>query len=128
MPSKADAHPREVTEWCQKVGSEQQEQVEKLAALVHAADPRIAEAIKWRRLTFTVHDNWHHWLCAVAVSKGGTKLVFHKGALLDDPSGLLQGDSRYLREIPYAAAVAHANEVTDLVHDAIAHQTDMLDD
>ncbi|HZO27313.1 MAG TPA: DUF1801 domain-containing protein [Chloroflexota bacterium] len=128
MPTRTDARPREVDEWLQKLGSDQQEQAEQLAALVHAADSEIAEAVKWRRLTFTVHDNWHHWLCAVAVSRGGAKLVFHKGALLRDPDGLLQGESRYLREIPYDAAAAHSKAATALVREAIVHQTDMLDD
>ena len=128
MPTGTDARPREVVKWLQKLSPDQQEQAEQLAALVHAADSEIAEAVKWRRLTFTVHDNWHHWLCAVAVSRGGAKLVFHKGALLRDPDGLLQGESRYLREIPYDAAAAHSKAATALVREAIVHQTDMLDD
>ena len=128
MPTGTDARPREVVKWLQKLSPDQQEQAEQLTALVHAADMEIAEAVKWRRLTFTVHDNWHHWLCAVAVSKGSAKLGFHKGALLRDPDGLLQGESRYLREIPYDAAVAHPNAVTALVREAIEHQTDMLDE
>jgi hypothetical protein len=117
----------EVEAWLEKHDSEQREQAERLAALVHAADPEIAEAVKWRRLTFTVHDNWHHWLCAVAVSKRGASLVFHKGALLDDPDGLLRGESRYLREVPYDQAMARPDAVVALVHEAIRHQTDMLD-
>jgi hypothetical protein len=84
------------------------------------------EAVKWRRLTFTVDADWHHWLCALAVSKQGVSLVFHKGVLLTDPKGLLRGDGRYVREIPYAEAVRHAEAVAALVREAVARQRAML--
>jgi len=87
----------------------------------------VAEAVKWRRLTFTVNDNWHNWLCAVDVAKDGAKLVFHKGALLDDPEHLLRGDNRYLRQIPYDQVTEHPDAVKSLVRSAVEHQTDMLD-
>jgi uncharacterized protein YdhG (YjbR/CyaY superfamily) len=43
--------PADVTEWISQHRPEQQEQIRRLAELVHAADDRIAEAIKWHRLT-----------------------------------------------------------------------------
>jgi hypothetical protein len=122
-----DGRPPDVEEWLHKWSPTQQEQAQDLAAVVHAADEAVAEAIKWRRLTFTVDDNWHHWLCAVAVTKGGVSLVFHKGSLLEDPAGLLQGEGRYLRQIPYDQAAAHPEAVTALVRQAIARQAEMLD-
>ena len=97
------------------------------AGRVHAAGKGVAEAIKWQRLTFTVDGNWHHWLCAIAVTKGAVSLVFHKGSLLGDPAGMLQGDGRYLRQVPYDRAAADPGAVTALVRQAIARQTDMLD-
>ena len=119
--------PPDVEEWLRTLNPAQRDQVQSLARLVHAAGGSIGEAIKWRRLTFTARDNWHHWLCAVAVSKREVSLVFHKGALLDDPAGLLQGESRYLRQIPHNQAVAQPDAVTALVREALAHQTDMFD-
>ena len=120
--------PPDVVEWLHTWSPAQRERAQSLAALVHAADATIAEAIKWRRLTFTVGDNWHHWLCAIVVTQRDVSLVFHKGALLGDPATLLRGKSRYLRQIAYDQAAAHPEAVTALVHDAIAHQTDMLDE
>jgi hypothetical protein len=128
MKSGIASRPREVDEWLKKQSLAHTEQVQDLAATVHAADGSIGEAIKWGRLTFTVGGNWHHWLCAVAISKGAVNLVFHKGALLDDPANLLRGEGRYLRQIPYDQAVAHPEAVTALVREAIARQTDMLDE
>ena len=98
-----------------------------LADLVRAAGEHLDEAVKWRRLTFTAGGDWHHWLCAIAVTARGVNLMFHKGALLDDPARLLRGEGRYLRQIPYADAVEHPNEVHALVRAAVARQTDMLD-
>ncbi|MPZ87026.1 MAG: hypothetical protein GEU81_02925 [Nitriliruptorales bacterium] len=120
--------PREVEDWLSQWRPDHQEQVEWLAESVHAAGDGIAEAIKWRRLAFTLDGNWHHWLCAIAVARQGVSLLFHKGSLLDDPAGMLQGDGRYLRRIPHDRAAAEPEAVTALVREAIMHQTDMLDE
>ena len=122
-----DGRPRDVEAWLHKWSPAQQEQARDLAAAVRAADEAVAEAIKWGRLTFTVDDNWHHWLCAVAVTKRGVSLVFHKGSLLEDPADLLQGEGRYLRQIPYDQAATHPEAVTALIREAIAHQSEMWD-
>jgi hypothetical protein len=123
-----DDRPREVQEWLARWSPSQQERVEWLADRVHAAAASITEAVKWRRLTFTVDGNWHHWLCAVAVTKRSVDLVFHKGSLLSDPAGVLRGESRYLRQVAYDRATADPEAVTALVRQAIEHQTDMLAD
>jgi hypothetical protein len=117
--------PRDVRDWLAKLPAERQEQAERLAKLVHAAHPGVQEALKWRRLTFTVDGNWHHWLCAVAASKA-VILAFHKGALLDDPAGLLEGDGRYTRQVPYERAAERPEAVIALVRDAVGHQEDTL--
>jgi hypothetical protein len=118
--------PQDVREWLAKLPAERQEQAEWLSERVHAAHDGIDEALKWRRLTFTVDGNWHHWLCAVAASKQAVSLTFHKGALLNDPAGLLEGDARYTRQVPYERAAENPGAVTALVRDAVEHQEDML--
>ena len=117
----------EVTAWLDDLEPEQREQAESLAGLVHDVGTPISEAIKWRRLTFTVNDDWHHWLCQIAATKTGTSLVFHKGVLLDDPANLLEGQGRYLRQVPYERAVDGPERVTGLIVQALEHRTDMLD-
>ena len=119
-------HPPEVEAWIGSWSPGEQEQVRWFADRVRAADPGVSEAIKWSRLTFTVGGNWHHWLCAVAVTKRGVSLMLHKGALLDDPLGLLQGEGRYLRQLPFAAAADQPDAVRAVVRSAIARQTEML--
>jgi hypothetical protein len=120
-----DGRPPEAQDWLRRWTLDQQEQAVWLAGRVHAAGDGVAEAVKWGRLTFTVNGDWHHWLCAIAVSRREVRLVFHKGALLDDPAGLLQGEDRYMREIPHDRAAADPEAVTALVRQAIGHQTDM---
>jgi hypothetical protein len=54
-------------------------------------------------------------------------LVFHKGALLRDPAGLLRGDNRYTRETPVADALTHRDELAALLREAVERQEDVLD-
>jgi hypothetical protein len=119
--------PQEVEAWLRRWSPDQRQQVGWLAGQVHAAGARVDEAVKWGRLTFTVGGNWHHWLCAIAVAQRGVSLVFHKGSLLDDPAGLLEGEGRYLRQVPHRRAAEDPDAVTGLVRQAVARQTDMLD-
>jgi hypothetical protein len=118
----------EVEAWLGRLSPRQREQAEWLAGMVHASGAGIAEAVKWRRLTFTVEGDWHHWLCAVAVTGRGVRLVLHKGSLLEDPAGMLQGEGRYLREIPHDRAARDPAAVAALLRQALARRTDMLDE
>ncbi len=113
--------------WLNALSADQKRQVEEITAVVRAAHHPVDEAIKWGRLTFTVQHNWHHWLCAIAVTTRGVSLMFHKGSLLDDPDALLQGEGRYLRQIPYEHVVAHREAVKNLVLTAVSRQTAMLE-
>lgn len=90
-----------VEQWPARLHPPTRTEVEEVEQVVTAADPRVQRAVKWGRLTYSLESNWHHWLCAVAVSRRSTRLVLHKGALLEDRSGL--------------------------VGSAIRHETDMLD-
>ncbi|WP_165958930.1 DUF1801 domain-containing protein [Actinomadura sp. KC345] len=116
-----------VQDWLDGLDASVRREVEELSALVGTADPGLEQAMKWGRLTFTVLGDWHHWLCGIAVTKKGSKLVFHKGALLEDPQRILTGTGRYVREVAAGAALRHGEETVGLVRAAIAHQTDMLD-
>ena len=116
-----------VRDWLERLDPKARSEVDRLVDVVVGAEPGVQQAVKWGRLTFTVRDDWHHWLCAVAVTRKGTKLVFHKGALLQDSSALLQGTGRYLREAPYAVVEDSPDAVTTLVREAVRRQTDMLD-
>jgi hypothetical protein len=116
-----------VQDWLDGLDARVRGQAQELCALVVSADSRLEQAIKWGRLTFTAGGDWHHWLCGIAATKKGAKLVFHKGALLEDPQHLLTGSGRYVREVTADTALRQAEDTVALVRSAVAHQTDMLD-
>lgn len=118
-------HSFAVREWLRQWPARYQRQVDELAAMVFVVDARVGEAVKWKRLTFTVGDNWHHWVCGIAVTRQGARLVFHKGSLLDDPKHLLSGSGPYAREVSYEVARKDPPAVAALIGSAIAHQTDV---
>jgi hypothetical protein len=121
------SRPTAVRDWIANHDPAEQEQIVGFAERVHVADSWIAEAVEWRRLTFAMEDDWHHWICAVTTTKRGVRLLLHKGALLDESEGLLRGDGRYLRQVAFEKAAGRPDEVTMVVRQAIEHQTDMLD-
>jgi hypothetical protein len=116
-----------VEQWLARLDPPTRAEVEQVGQVVTEADPRMEGAVKWGRLTYSLEGNWHHWLCAVAVSRKASRLVFHKGVLLEDRSGLLDGSGRYVREMPLAAALQNRDDVTALVRSAVQHETDMPD-
>jgi hypothetical protein len=62
----------------------QQEACRRLRALIHDADPGIAEDWKWGVPVYTDHGN----VCATGVMKHAVKVNVFKGASLPDPTGL----------------------------------------
>ncbi|TDD99085.1 DUF1801 domain-containing protein [Jiangella asiatica] len=119
---------RGIDAWLERLPPDRQDEATALADQVRKSRPGLDEAVKWGRLTFTAGDDWHHWLCAVAATKRSVTLTFHKGVLLDDPAGLLEGSGAYVRTVPYARAAAEPDAVAALIGRAVERQTDMLDE
>jgi len=67
----------------------------RLRSLIKEADPDVVEEWKWRGVPVWYHDGI---LCTGETYKAVVKVTFHKGATLDDPSGLfnssLEGNTR----------------------------------
>jgi hypothetical protein len=100
---------------------------ERLTQVVIDVLPDVEHARKWGRLTFTWKGDWHHWLCAIAPSKNAVRLVLHKGALLADPDGLMEGEGRYTRAISYRSPEGvDVDALSAVLHEASARQTEML--
>ena len=115
----------DVVDWRRNLEPHQQEPADDLVGLVRAGDQRMTAAVKWGRLTFTIDDDWHHWVCALAVSKsGGLSLVFHKGSLLDDQAGLLEGTGAYARRVSYEQVTTHRDAVTAMLQEAVQRQNE----
>jgi hypothetical protein len=100
--------------------------VERVIDLVLDVLPDAQHERKWGRLTFTRAGNWHHWICAIGFSKSSVKLVIHKGALLADPHGLMEGEGRYSRTIALRSpAQIDADVLAPILREAAARQTKM---
>jgi hypothetical protein len=97
-----------------------------LIDLVLDVVPEAQHERKWGQLCFTRDGDWHHWICAIASTNKAVKLVIHKGALLADPRGVLQGDGQYLRAISFRPPEeVDARIVAPILREAVARQTEM---
>jgi hypothetical protein len=92
----------------------------RLRALVKEADPDIVEEWKWRGVPVWEHDGI---VCTGETYKAVVKLTFHKGASLEDPSGLfnssLEGNTR--RAIDFSEGdKVDAKALKALIREAVA--------
>jgi hypothetical protein len=100
--------------------------VERLVDLILDVVPDAQHDRKWGRITFTRRGDWHHWICAVSATKKAVKLVLHKGALLADPGGVMEGEARYSRSISFSSPEQiDADVVAPILREAAARQTEM---
>jgi hypothetical protein len=100
--------------------------VARLIDVILDALPDVQHELKWGRLTFTRDDDWHHWICAISPTKSAVKLVIHKGALLADPAGVMEGDGRYSRAIPFRSPdQVDGDLMARILREAAARQTEM---
>lgn len=72
-----------------------------LMSIALEVNPELDCEIKWDQITFTINQNWHHWIFAVSESRQGVTISFHKGALLKDPRKILKGSGSHLKTIRY---------------------------
>ena len=79
----------DVDAWFDAYENPQKELVQAVRAAILDADPRVAEAIKWKAPTFIYQGNIASFY---PKTKSHASLMFHTGASLPDPSGLLAGE------------------------------------
>jgi hypothetical protein len=102
---------------------------QRLIETILGALPDAQHERKWSQLTFTRESDWHHWICAVSPTKNAVKLVVHKGAMLADPQGAMEGKGRYVRAIPFRDPdEIDPDVVGPILREAAARQTEMLPD
>lgn len=66
-------------------------EIQKVREIILATDPRVEETIKWSSPTFLYKGNIASFFMN---AKKFVSLMFHKGALLPNSSGLLTGDAK----------------------------------
>lgn len=70
------------------------EEIKKVRAIILATDPKITEGIKWKSPTFMYKGNIASFFMN---AKKFVSLMFHKGALINDEHGLLEGGGKEAR-------------------------------
>jgi len=84
----------EVDEWFERYDNPMKPLAQQVREAILDADPRVGETIKWQAPTFVYRGNIASFF---PKSRAHVTLMFHTGASLDDPTGLLQGDGAVAR-------------------------------
>ena|SRR5688572_19724936 len=116
-------HSPEVDAWFEGYSNPQRGLVQAVREAVLDADERVTEAIKWQAPTFIYKGNIASFFPR---TKTHASLMFHRGAVLDDPHGLLEGEgdvsrvARFLdaddlerKRAPLQALIRHWIELQD---------------
>jgi hypothetical protein len=86
----------ELDSWFAAAPPAQRAILAKLRALVKSSAPGVVEEIKWSRPCYSTTNGL---FCYLQSTKNHVTLGFQKGALLDDPAGLLEGSGKELRHL-----------------------------
>jgi len=105
------------------------ETLSRLRALIRAADPEIAETVKWRKASNPMGvPVWEHdgIVCTGETYRDKVKLTFAHGAVLDDPEGLfnasLDGGTRRAIDVREGETIDE-EALKALVREAVALNT-----
>lgn len=79
----------EVDAWFEQYSNPQRDLVQAVRDAVLDADERVTETVKWQAPTFVYKGNIASFY---PKTKTHASLMFHRGAALDDPDGLLEGE------------------------------------
>ncbi len=93
---------KEVEEFYNSAPENFKETLNKLSSTILGYNKDITQEIKWKKLTFGLKDDFHHWLCQIGFTKKATCLYFHFGGLLEDKDKIfIKGESKLLRKIEF---------------------------
>ena len=84
----------EVDKYLEKKKHPLTNEIQKVREIILAVDDEIEEGIKWSTPTFMYKGNIASFFMN---AKKFVSLMFHKGALIDDQTGLLEGDGKEAR-------------------------------
>lgn len=83
-----------VAEFLQKKQHPLTPEIHEVRKIILSTDDRIEETIKWSSPTFMYKGNIASFFM---YARKFVSLMFHKGALINDPNGLLEGDGKEAR-------------------------------
>lgn len=120
MGLMTDNRNPDVDAWFADYENPQKSLVDAVRIVILETDPRVSEAIKWKAPTFMFQGNIASFYPR---STQHVSLVFHTGATLPDPEGLLEGNgdtSRVARFLSEEDLSAKADALRGLVRSWIA--------
>ena len=91
----------DVDAWFDSYDNPQRDLVLAVRQVVLDTDPRVSETIKWQAPTFTYRGNLASFYPKATKH---VSLMFHTGASLPDPAGLLEGEGATSRVAKFADA------------------------
>ena len=86
-------------------------EIRRVREIILSSDNRIEEAVKWSAPTFMYKGNIASFFMN---TKKLVSLMFHKGATIDDPTGLLEGDGKEARTARFYGLEDIESKKTDL--------------
>ena len=89
----------EVEQYLEKKNHPLDAEIRRVREIILASDERIEETIKWSSPTFMYKGNMASFFMN---AKKHVSLMFHKGAMIPDDTGLLQGDGKEGRSAKFA--------------------------
>lgn len=117
MESKRNA---KVDEFIQALPEEIKEMTEKLRGIIHAADEKLNEEIKWNMPCFYIGKTN---ICYLQAAKKHVNLGFYSGASLKDEHDLLEGEGKKMRHIRMKKMEDIPPEkIKDLIREAVEYE------
>lgn len=101
----------EVDEYLRKKAHPMNAEIQRVREIILHAHPAIEECIKWSSPTFIYKGNMASYFMN---AKKHVSLMFHKGALISDKTGLLEGDGKEGRTAKFAGMQEIENRKADL--------------
>lgn len=97
--------------------------VRRLAEIIEGSGIQFESALRWKQLTYTLNDDFHHWICSINITKKAVDLNFHFGGLLNDPGNLFHKKmSRFLRKLSFKNIHAVDKEmIVDFLNQAVGN-------
>ena len=86
-------------------------EIQMVREIILSTDDRIEEAVKWSSPTFMYKGNIASFFMN---AKNLVSLMFHKGAMINDPSGLIEGEGKESRVARFQTVEDIENKKADL--------------
>ena len=88
----------EVETWLAKVSAKERALIDRLRAIVRAAEPALVESLKWNAPSFA--DGGRDRVTLGVERKGGVRVVLHRGAAVQDAKGFVFEDADKVAKWP----------------------------